>query len=166
MTWFDRKHAFVEEADALADDVEAEFEGIAEALNSFVQAGRVQAAKALKPMSSSYQDIQGTSKTLVLERASIVQITAVFDVTVYEGDSFTGTINVDGSADVETATFVAPDSIATGHIRLPVTQTWCKELSAGSHAIKLVAKRNGSDTYIFDATNTGYTYLVLPDPEP
>jgi hypothetical protein len=166
MSWFSRKKAFEEEADILGVDFEAEFDAISNALNSLFQAGRVAAGGKLVT-TNVYQDIPGASKTLVVPQASILLAVATFDF--YAGANstdFYGLLNIDGIA--------GPPALSTeilgasGNRRLPITQNYSSKLAAGNRTVKMQAKKNGTEAVVaeLETTNTGFLYLLIPDPEP
>jgi hypothetical protein len=160
--WYKRAKSFVAKSAAKAADVEGEFDNIEEAFNGLFKAGRVQAS-GKGTLTGAYSDIPGASADLVVAVPSLLIAVVTFDISAREADTFIGNLNMDGVTGQEAA--FAPTSSVSG-IRVPVTQTYFKKLAAGTRTIKMVAKKNGSSPEIFSAANSGFTYLLIPDPEP
>lgn len=164
MSWFTTKKAFTAGTKAKAAELNENFDQIEDTFNSLFQAGRVQAG-GKGTLTSSYSDIPGASVTLTVPQASLLLAVATFDVAVPESTFFTGNLNIDGATGPE-CILAAPISLGGDRIREAVTQVYFKELAAGSKTVKMVGKRNGADVEIFNAANTGFLYLLVPDPEP
>lgn len=181
MSWFSRLREFVEEDDILADDFEAEFDGIATALNSLFQSGSVVASADFgmggsvgEVWESSYK-VTGTEKSVTAAVASILLVTAVFDFRTQEtsggGPEMRGVLVVDGSPQTKAAKLRHQFSVVSSGevIEGTVSQTYVVELAAGAHTLSLYARPwagsvTGSPKALKD--HTGYTYLLIPDPEP
>lgn len=159
MSWFKIPKSFTAKTTAKAAEVNENFEEVEDALNELFKSARVQSTG--KPtLGASYVEVPGTSKTIEVARASLLIVTATFDVSVSTA-TFTGNLEIDEATQTQEAVLNA----AAGTIRGAVTQTYFKEIAKGSHTVKMVGKKNGS-AEVFDVENTGYTYLVIPDPEP
>lgn len=177
MSWFSRIREFVEEEDAKADDLEAELDNIAEALNGQFAGGSAAASEDLT-LTGSYQDVPGASVSCALEQAGLVLVTAVFDFNVARttvgaiGAVMLGEMNVGGSGQAATAIYAPTTMLVSGTaggLRATVAQTWLLSLASGSTTLKLRAKyssvESGCTAKIF-ATHTRFTYLAVADPEP
>jgi len=180
MSWFKRKREFAEEADALAEDIESEFDTIAEALNGLVQMGSVTASKdtSLSGAFEAEVEIPGTEKTLTLERSSLVLVSTTFDFDLSSGTYGStspnakgfvqGFLKVDGAKQPRYAELAIKRE---SRVQVTVPANNLVALSAGNHTLELAAEPlhepNASN---YNATvwhaATGYSYVVIPNPEP
>lgn len=178
MSWFSRIREFVEEEDAKADDLDAELDNVAEALNGQFAGGSAAASEDLA-LTASYQDVPGASDSCVLEQAGLVLVNAVFDFNAAResvgalGAVMLGELNVDGSGQSATAIY-APTTMSTsgisgGGLRATVAQTWLLPLAPGNHTLKLRAKYasvgSGCTAKLF-ATHSRFSFLAVADPNP
>ncbi len=164
MGWFERAKAFVAHTTAKAADVEAEFDNIELALNSMLQMGE-EVASGKTAFGNNFADIAGTERTIVVDRPSLLLVDVVLDLDLEAGDFFEGVLVVDGVLQTKRITHSA--QTGGGHARGTfAAQTYYVELEPGSYDLKLQGKRNGTDVSIFNAANSGYTFLVVPNPEP
>jgi hypothetical protein len=146
MSWFSRKKAFEEEADILGVDFETEFDTIANAFNGLFKGDRVSASSNLL-LTGGYKDVPGASVSITPSMSSLLYVWPVFVTTA---GGVTGVVNVDGSDQAYEANTV---------------QALCISLTAGAHTVKLRAKPIFVGAEL-QKTNTGFTYLLVPDPEP
>lgn len=118
-------------------------------------------------LTGAFQDVPGASLAITPAVASLLLVTAVFDLEVHsEGPQVyaVGGLNVDGEDEEETAvTGILPpgNNII---IRQTVSQVYAIPLTAAAHTIKLRAKREGSvaasnNTCIED--NTRFLYELI-----
>ena len=167
MTWFTRKIDLEEDADALASDVDEEFDNIKSAFNGLFTVG-VEAATEDLALSSSYADIPGAEVTLKPTAASHLLVVAVFDFKAASNlAECKGTIRVDSTDQTPEARLFPEGADLTDNGQGTVTQVYDIELSSGSHTIKQRAKYNtvaGGTKAL--ATHTRFLYLMIPDPEP
>lgn len=147
MSLFSRAKSFVEGAVISADDFEAEFDNIGDAINDLLPlGGRVNASEALT-LTTAYQDVPGTSKTITAAQDSIVLVWIDANVTGAIS-SYELAVNVDGT-DQTPATATE-------------TGLYAVAVSKGSRTIKLRAKASGAGTV---STATSYIYLLIPNPD-
>lgn len=178
MSWFSRLREYLEEEDILADDFEAEFDAIADALNSLVVTGRTAASEDKIVISGeawvkANHRISSTAEAISLVRASIVKIWATFDfdLLLVNGEEMSqeGTVAVDDAAQTAIAVNRFTNNTAGNkRQRKTVSQTYEIELAAGSHTLELWARLSSSTGGESKArkTNTSLSYMILPDPEP
>lgn len=157
MSWFKRKKDWVSKEILTAADLDAEFDNVAEALNSLLQSGVVASSEALA-LSGSHQTVPGSAKTVTVARPSILLVWAAFELNGSgAGQLASGAIVVDGVEQPQTVTTEA--TLDAGHAALAVVT-----LSAGVHEILLHAwSLIGT---VSCGKRTRYVYLVLPNPEP
>lgn len=157
--WIERLFDFEEGGDVLAEQFNEEFDKVFAAFNSLFQSGVVQASESLGlNTDTSYHDVPGTEKTITVTRASILKVTAVFDT--LSQTQLVGTIAVDG-------TDQTPEARMPADARSTNSQVYEINLSTGSHTIKMRAKQaTDVGTNTIQATNTRWSFLVIPDPEP
>jgi hypothetical protein len=165
MTSFARNQSFVEDEFIKGPDFEDEFDNIADYLNGLFLAGNLSASSKPTiapegPSGTVWTDIPGTSKTISVPRPSLLLAVATFDPSVESNADFSGTLTVDGITH-DKAVLVAPSG--AGAARWSVSQSYAIPIGAGSHTLKLQCNRNGG-AEIFNIANTGYTYLVIPEP--
>lgn len=112
--------------------------------------------------SSSWTDITDSDTTVTLTKAATAVVTAVFDMngnnTVSADDEFLGGLEVDGVAETDVVTFVA----CTAKDRKSMIGLWLLDLTAGSHTLVLIAKRNAGAGTLQIGTGTKYVFQATP----
>jgi len=172
MSWFSRKRSFVEDTDILAPDFEAEFDNIAEALNSLVGSGRIASSKSQEVHPGTFTeeiDVSGATVTFTLARPSVVIVTTAFDLQMNAGTGsgkafVQGKLNVDGSNQGTGAELgVAP----LGFIQATIGEAYRLQLGAGAHTLKLRlgCTAEGPATSA-ENLHASATFFYYPDPEP
>lgn len=166
MSWFTRVREFIEEDDAQADDVDTEFDNVAEALNGLLQGARV-AASEDKTLSTSVVDVPGASASIVAARASKLLVITNFQVYCPSAGFVLPHLylNVDGSNQATEASGYLTTTAASSRQH---SQSYVLKLGAGSHTVKLQAKMDAgspSSCKVVGAA-TGFSYILFPDPEP
>lgn len=149
MSWFSMPKAAVAHTTAKAADVDANFDAIEDAFNGLFKGDRVSASADLVLFKDPYTDVPGASGAVSPPVPSLLFVWAVFSVT----GEVTGVVNLDGADQ--------PYEAAGGGEFVP--QVLCLKLNAGAHTVKLRAKADAGTVH---KTNTGFTYLLVPNPEP
>jgi hypothetical protein len=107
-------------------------------------------------LTSSYQDIAGTSATVTLDSEQTLLVTGVFDFEAQKSGTLTGALSVDGAELDATATLKGPDGT-----RATVSQVWLMNLGPGSHTLKLRAKSaSGAGALLWNA-GSSLTYVAF-----
>lgn len=166
MSLFERVQSFVEGTDADAEAIEAEFDAIAAAFNGLFEVGRISASSDLS-LTSSYQDVPGATLSITPSVPSLLLVFAVADL---EGSTPTeiavgktiAVLNVDGSDRSEQLIngFLSTSAI----VRETVSQAFSVSLTAAAHTVKLRAKMEKLTSGKAHQTNTGFLYLLIPEP--
>lgn len=175
MSWFKRKREFAEEADALADDVDTEFDNIAEGLNGLFQAGAVTSSAVVTAgVVGGEGSVPGSTKTITVDRPGLAIISSIFNIEISSGTStgkvyVQGYLYVDGSKQPHFAE-LGQNSYQSGPspevAQGTVSETYVVQLSEGSHTFKQAHQgfNVGATTYRIWSAN--YTYLIVPNPSP
>jgi hypothetical protein len=153
--WYERAKAFVASTPAKAEDVEAEFDNIEEALNSLFPGGVARCSEnLLLTPDTAYHDVPGTTVTLTPTVESKLFVVAVFDFICRI--ECRGTINVDGSDQ-------AAEAIADLESHATSPQVYAITLAPGSHTVKMRARRTANIEFeSILATDSGFLYLLVP----
>lgn len=161
MSIYERKREFIEDEDALADDIEVEFDGIAAALNSLVAGGVVSASEDLT-LKNTTQDVPGAEVNLSPTVASKLLVVANFRVFCSGATIFEGFLRV-GESDQSQVAYLGETTTA----ETMASQIYVVDLAAGTHTVKLRAKAPSvSGAPKVRATHSRLLYLLIPDPEP
>jgi hypothetical protein len=160
MSWFKRLRSFSPEEEIKAGDFEAEYDNLAEALNGLVAGADVRCSESLT-LTGAFQDVPGASATITLSRASLVFVWATWGLGATGGllPGTAGSLSVDGAEQPVVAEGM--EEVADF-----ASQSYCLKLTAGSHTIKQRARLVSGNTGVCIKNFTGFTYLVLPNPEP
>lgn len=166
MSWFERKKDWAEEV-LTADDLNAEFDAVAAALNGIAQAKRVSSSESIQMVGA--KDVPGASVSITLSRPSLVIVSTNFhlDITTGAGSNkgyAVGYLNVDGSNQAVYPVLGCGQNMRVGQT---VGESYVLSLGTGSHTLKLRCEVNteGPPTGGY-CWNAGFSYLILPDPEP
>lgn len=171
MTWFSTPQAFVADTPARAAGVNENFDAVAAAFNGIVQGGVVTVSEDKIQTTEAEIELPGSSKTITLAQASLVQVTTFFDWTMETSSGGPGQTYVRGYLNVGGSNQSAYASLGlheTEFVQATCGMTYMLELAAGEHALKLKQKvfKTPSVISVTTATSTRFSYLVFPNPAP
>lgn len=122
--------------------------------------GHTSASSSLA-LTTTLQDVAGTSVTFTLPTASVVRVSVTFDfdgnTAVTAGDIALGYLSVDGSNQTEACLL----KFTTNSARSTVSRTFRLVLGAGSHTLKLQAANNAHSAGIAWSPHSGLDYWVV-----
>lgn len=171
MSWFTTPKVFTAGQKARAADVDENFTAIEEALNDLFQMGSAGASANVTPAQGGpYVDVPGAAATITVPRSSFVLVTTFFDF-VEAGSSSggaecLGALNVDGAVQAAVARLEGFANATLWKTAATVGQSYVIPLDVGAHTLKLQVRKENVAPAECKKTNTRFTYLVLPDPEP
>jgi hypothetical protein len=126
---------------------------------SSILCGMARCSSSTTVNSSSRGDVVGATVTITPTVASYMIINATFDLdSNTAGDIVVGVLDVDSS---EESVQAVHEAAINGH-REAVSQNWKISLSAAQHTIKLTFYRAAGSGTCRTYTNTGFTYLLIP----
>lgn len=175
MSWFSIPKVFTAETKAKAAEVNENFDAVETALNGLFKAGRVNGEALTIGENPARVDVPGSSKTLTLALASLVLIHLEADIELEVGanekHSASVVLNVDG---VDQATGANAGGQGTSIVvEASAAVSYVLTLAAGSHTLKMRAEHagylvpgGGARAARFSPISLGYSYLVIPNPEP
>jgi hypothetical protein len=169
MSWFSIPNAFKADTLAKSAQVNENFDKVEEAFNGLFQMDTVAGEGELILLTTNYQDVPGASVTLTPAIPSLVRIDVVFGfvipgVTLAFGQAL-GSIKVDsGSEQDRAAVLEVPEPAFPAGATVP--QSYTLSLAAGSHTIKMRAKKGASGNVKVFPPTCSLSYLMIPDPEP
>lgn len=120
--------------------------------------GQVEATENLTIASEAFADVVGAELKITPAVASLLKVTAVFDV---EGGSagsvIIGGLNLDGVDQTRVAVY----KTGTANTQTMITQTYVLALSVAAHTIKLRGRRNAGEGGKILSAHTGFMYELV-----